>query len=180
MPVSKDIMNEVTPLSDKDCFVIIERKKSHFDYPLHVHNEFELNYVENAAGAQRVVGDSVEEIGNRDLVLITDSNLEHAWVNHHIVPGDIYEVTLQFHPELFQEGFILKNQFLPVKRMMEQARHGLAFSEEAVVRIRPLLRHLVGQTDGFRKVLYFLELLNELAKDTGARVLSHSDRKSVV
>lgn len=174
MPAEKNILNEVTPLSDKDCFILIERKKHHFDYPLHIHQDFELNYVENAAHAQRIIGDSVEEIGEQDLVLITDGNLEHAWVNHNVVPGDIYEITIQFHPELFKDGFVNKNQFLFIKQMLDKAKHGLLFSPEAIRRVRPILTELVEQTDSFRKVLIFLGLLNELARDTKSRILSHS------
>lgn len=171
---NRETLNEITPLSDKDCFIIIERKKSYFDYPVHIHHEYELNFVENAAHAQRIVGDSVEEIGARDLVLITDSNLEHAWVNHQVEPGDIYEVTIQFHPELFGNSIIDKNQFFYIRKMLENARHGLVFSEKVIEKIRPILLELVGEMDSFQKVLLFLQLLNELSRDENARVLSHS------
>ena len=59
-----NIFREVTPLSAEDCFVIRSRVKSEFNYPVHVHPEFELNYIENAPGAQRLIGDSLEEIGD--------------------------------------------------------------------------------------------------------------------
>ena len=52
--------------------------KSGFNFPLHVHMEFELNYLENAAGAIRIVGDSVEEIDDLDLVLIAGGT-KHAY-----------------------------------------------------------------------------------------------------
>ena len=42
--------------------------------------EFELNYLENAAGAIRIVGDSVEEIDDLDLVLIAGGT-KHAYSN---------------------------------------------------------------------------------------------------
>lgn len=57
-----DVLKETTPLSSEDCFLVMQRPKSGFNFPLHVHMEFELNYLENAAGAIRIVGDSVEEI----------------------------------------------------------------------------------------------------------------------
>ena len=69
MSPSEDYLREVTPLGDDDCFMIISRpQKRGFDFPLHVHPEFELNYLEGAAGALRIAGDSVEEIENHDLV----------------------------------------------------------------------------------------------------------------
>lgn len=64
-----DVLKETTPLSSEDCFLVMQRPKSGFNFPLHVHMEFELNYLENAAGAIRIVGDSVEEIDDLDLVL---------------------------------------------------------------------------------------------------------------
>ena len=67
---SVDVLREITPLSPEDCFLVMQRPKRSFSYPLHVHPEFELNYLENAAGAIRIVGDSVEEMEELDLLLV--------------------------------------------------------------------------------------------------------------
>ena len=56
------IIREIIPLSESDCFYIADRHKNEFVYPLHSHKEFELNYIENAEGVRRIVGDSVEII----------------------------------------------------------------------------------------------------------------------
>lgn len=48
---SVDVLREITPLSPEDCFLVMQRPKRSFSYPLHVHPEFELNYLENAGGA---------------------------------------------------------------------------------------------------------------------------------
>ena len=61
-PVESRIIREITPLSEKDCFYIADRHKTEFTYPIHCHKEFELNFVENAAGVRRIVGDSVETV----------------------------------------------------------------------------------------------------------------------
>ena len=74
-PLSNQIIREITPLSDKDCFYIAERYKTEFTYPIHNHSEFELNFTEKAAGVRRIVGDSSEVIGDYDLVLITGKDL---------------------------------------------------------------------------------------------------------
>lgn len=77
--MNKHIITEISPLSEKDCLFIVERYKTEFTYPLHNHKEYELNFVENGAGVRRIVGDSVEEIGDYDLVLLCGDNLEHVW-----------------------------------------------------------------------------------------------------
>lgn len=95
-----DVLKETTPLSSEDCFLVMQRPKSGFNFPLHVHMEFELNYLENAAGAIRIVGDSVEEIDDLDLVLIAGGT-KHAYSNHKCPCNGIFEITIQFHKSLF-------------------------------------------------------------------------------
>ena len=53
---SNHIIREITPLSDKDCFYIVERYKTEFTYPLHCHAEYELTFIEKGAGVKRIVG----------------------------------------------------------------------------------------------------------------------------
>ena len=73
--INTELFKEVSPLSAKDCFILIERQKSNFNFPIHIHPEYELNYIENAKGAQRIVGDSIEEIEEEELVLVTNPQL---------------------------------------------------------------------------------------------------------
>ena len=70
-PLSNQIIREITPLSDKDCFYIAERYKTEFTYPIHNHSEFELNFTEKAAGVRRIVGDSSEAVSYTHLTLPT-------------------------------------------------------------------------------------------------------------
>ncbi|MCR5180560.1 MAG: AraC family transcriptional regulator, partial [Bacteroidaceae bacterium] len=90
------VMREITPLSDSDCFYLADRHKSSFEFPIHNHPEFELNFIAGAAGVRRTVGDSSETIGDYDLVLITSPNLEHVWEQGECHSTDIREITIQF------------------------------------------------------------------------------------
>ena len=62
--VESRVIHEITQLMGKDVLYIAERHKKEFTYPIHNHEVYELNFVENAAGVRRVVGDSNEVIGN--------------------------------------------------------------------------------------------------------------------
>ena len=104
--MNKHIITEISPLSEKDCLFIVERYKTEFTYPLHNHKEYELNFVENGAGVRRIVGDSVEEIGDYDLVLLCGDNLEHVWEQGNCQSKQIREITIQFSPDLFSNNFI--------------------------------------------------------------------------
>ena len=53
------VLHEITPLGEHDFMYVADRHKTEFDYPIHQHEIFELNYVGGASGSRRVVGDSM-------------------------------------------------------------------------------------------------------------------------
>ena len=167
-----NVLNEITPLSEKDFFYIVERHKKEFTYPVHLHKEFELNFIENGAGVRRIVGDSVETIGNYDLVLIGGQELEHVWEQGECRTDDIREITIQFSRDMFSPDQLAKTQFIAIRKMLQQAEHGIAFSLPTIVKVYHLIDTLPTQQDRFRQFLQFLMLLNELACSDGARVLA--------
>jgi AraC-like DNA-binding protein len=169
-----EILHEITPLSDKDCFYVVERNKSEFTFPLHKHVECELNYIEHAEGVRRTVGDSVEIIGNYDMVLITGKELEHTWENYQCTSHEIREITIQFAPELFFQNFMNKHQFNSIKVMLERAQKGLVFPLNTILSVRPLLNSLSHENQGFYAVMNFLSMLYELSLSSDVRTLSSS------
>lgn len=168
------IIQEITPLSEQDCFYIADRKKAAFTYPIHKHEEFELNFTENASGVRRIVGDHSEIIGDYDLVLICSSNLEHVWEQHDCKSEEIREITIQFSKNFLEQTILLKNQFLPIKKMLEKAQNGLAFPLKTIMKVHHLLDKLSKQSKDFYAVLDFYSLLYELSISDGAHVLSSS------
>jgi len=169
-----DVLNEITPLSEKDCFYIVERHKTEFNFPVHQHRDFELNFIEHAAGAQRVVGDNLEEIGEYDLVLIGGENLEHAWKQGHCTSQDIREITIQFSADLFPESLLSKNQFTTIRQMLEKARLGLSFPMSTIMDVYSLLNSLVDMNEKFYQFLNFLSMIYKLSLSDEAKVLASS------
>src|SRR5688500_18593251 len=94
-----EILKELIPLTQSDCFTVFSRLKENFDFPLHYHDEMELNMIVNGKSAQRVIGDHISEIGDIELVLV-GSSLQHAWFSHKCKTKAIREVTVQFHKDL--------------------------------------------------------------------------------
>lgn len=41
----ENILTEVPPITGQDSFVIFERHKNRFNFPIHIHKEYELNYI---------------------------------------------------------------------------------------------------------------------------------------
>ena len=168
------LLTEITPLSEKDCFYIVERHKSEFLFPLHTHRDFELNFIENGRGVRRVVGDSVEEIGDYELTLVAGESLVHAWDQGSCTNPDVREVTIQFAPELFSPELLGKNQFSSIRKMLARANHGLTFSLKTIMKVYSMLDILASQTERFEQFLCFLKILNELSLAEDSRVLASS------
>lgn len=168
------VMREITPLSDKDCFYIGERIKTEFTYPIHNHDEFELNFIEHAAGVRRVVGDSAEVIGDFDLVLITGRDLEHVWEQHECTSKRIHEITIHFSSKLFSESMINKNLLESIRKMFEKAQNGLSFPMTAIMKVYSHLTSLSSE-QGFYAFIKFLTILYELSLYTDeAKALASS------
>lgn len=170
-----DIFREKSPLTTQDCFVVFDRRKTSFTFPIHVHPEYELNYVEGAMGAQRIIGDSTENIGERDLVLIANPYLKHAWRDGECQSNDIHEITVQFHPSLMGQ-FLEKKQFQSIQVLFSKASRGLVFGEKTIDRILPLLRIMTLEKDSFYSVMKLFVILYELSKGDDIRELSRSPK----
>ena len=165
-------MKEITPLTSSDCFTLFSRTKTEFDFPLHYHEELELNFIENASGAMRVIGDHISEIDNLELVLV-GSNLPHVWQTHKCKSKQISEITIQFHKDLFDEKLLHRNQLSFIRSMLEKSSRGILFSRQTIKHIAPRLINLQ-QKHGFDSVLELLSILHELSISSNKHTLSAS------
>lgn len=171
--MTNQIITEITPLSEKDCYYLVDRYKDRFTFPIHRHAEYELNFLANCRGSRRVVGDSVEEIGDYDLALM-GNGIEHGWEQHNCTNDKIREITIQFSKDLFGESFLAKNQLSSIRKMLERSSNGIVFSGESILRVYNKLDALTKIDSGFRGMLALMEILYDLAEDGDYRVLSTS------
>lgn len=178
--VQQTVIHEITPLMGKDVLYIADRKKKEFTYPIHNHEIYELNFVEHAPGVRRIVGDSNEIIGEYDLVLITSANLEHVWEQNTCTSDNIHEITVQFDFNMNEDNFFGRNPFHSMRKMMDRAKKGLAFSMEAIMQVYSKLETLSTIKDGFYAVIRFMEILHELSLQPGSRELSSSSFAKVI
>lgn len=164
------LLREITPLTQSDCFTLFSRMKSEFDFPLHYHEEFELNFIQNAKNARRVIGDHIEDIDELELVLV-GSNLQHAWFTHHCKSKEIREITIQFHKDLFDEKLLRRNQLSFIRTMLEKSLRGILFSKETTQLLAPRIIEL-NQKQGFDSVLELMSILHDLSISRNMRILS--------
>ena len=173
------IIHEITPLMGKDVLYIADRHKKEFTYPIHNHSVYELNFVENAKGVRRIVGDSQEVIGDYDLCLITSPDLEHVWEQNECHSGDIREITVQFDFSMSDKTLFGRNPYASITRMMQEAKKGLSFPLQAIMKVYGMLDTLSSVKDGFYAVQQFLTILYELSRCENVRTLASSSYAKV-
>jgi len=170
----RESFTEITRLEPLDIFYVGERHKTYFEYPAHSHEVYELNFVENAAGATRTIGDSHETIGNLDLVLMTGAKLVHVWEQGTCPEQDIHEITIHIDPVTFHGALMDKRAFVSIRRMIERAQRGLAFPEAAIQILHEDIINLAHSNDSFASVIRLFNLLYRLSLVDDARELSSS------
>jgi len=166
------IHREITPLSENDCFMVFDRFKSEFTYPVHFHPEYELNFISNASGAKRIVGDHIDEIGELELVLV-GPNIFHCWEDYHNNKKQIHEITIQFPADLIGEGLLSKNIFKPIKELFRHAQRGVAFSVPTIKQVEEKLL-TISKKSGFDSILELQSLLFDLATSRNQRLLTNA------
>lgn len=172
-----NVLKEITPLTSSDCFTIFTRTKTEFDFPLHYHEEMELNLIINAKGARRVVGDHMEEIDDAELVLV-GSNLPHVWKTHKCKSQEIHEITIQFHKDLFDEKMLRRNQLHFIRDMFEKSKRGILFSKTTTQQLSGRLKHLRNK-QGFDSVLELMSILHDLSISRNMRILSDASFSNI-
>lgn len=168
----RSLYREITPLNSSDCFTVFKRKKKEFDFPLHTHEEYELNFIVNASGAKRIVGDNVEIIEEMELALI-GSNLPHGWFTHECSSQEIEEITVQFHRDLFDEKFLKRNQLSHIRALLERSAKGIVFSRDTTQSFKQRFE-LLSTRSGFDSVLELMSILHDLALSRNMRTLSNT------
>lgn len=169
------VLREITPLGDNDFMYVADPRKKEFNFPIHQHEIFELNFIAGATGCRRVVGDSSEVIGDLDLVLITSPNLEHVWEQHECKSDDIHEVTVQFFLDFDSPTSpFCKNPYKSIYQMLIRAKRGLAFPNEAIMMVYHRIARLSSIEEGFLAVQELFSILYELSKFDNARELASS------
>lgn len=170
--LEENIHREITPLSNDDSFMVFDRVKDEFDFPVHFHPEFELNFIANGKGVRRVIGDSFEEITDLELVLV-GPNLYHGWEQHKCQSKNIREITVQFHNDLFDETLLSRRIMKPIKDMFLRSAHGILFSRSTTSDFYDRIVK-ISRIDGMDYFLELVSLLHDLANSRNQRLLSNN------
>lgn len=161
-------IKEITPIKSDDPFVILKHENALFDYPLHFHNEYELNLITNFKG-KRTVGDSVEVCENTDLTLL-GPELKHFWKSDHAISRACV-VTIQFQEHFLHSKIMSYSVSKDIKKLLELSKRGITFSNPTRDVVIDLMQSINGN-ETFKDFLTFLEVLHILSTSKDTKVLS--------
>lgn len=168
--MSKNFHREITPLAPEDSFLVFDRVKDDFDFPIHFHPEYELNFISNGKGVRRIVGDSMEEIDDIELVLV-GPNLVHGWELHHCNNKEIHEITIQFHDDLFGSKMLSRRIFKPIKDMFDRSNYGIVFSKKISLELNERIK-AISKIDSIDYFMELISILQDLANSRNQKLLS--------
>ncbi|AXG72911.1 AraC family transcriptional regulator [Flavobacterium arcticum] len=161
---------EIPPLTKGDSFLVFDRVKDSFDFPIHYHPEYEINFILNGKGVKRIVGDHIDEINDIELVLV-GPNLYHGWELNRCINKKIHEITIQFHNDLFNDSLLSRRIMMPIKDMFNRANHGILFSEKVGAELADRLVR-ISKLDGMDYFLEIISILHDMANSRNQQLLS--------
>jgi len=161
---------EIPPLTKGDSFLVFDRLKDTFEFPIHYHPEYEINFILGGKGVKRIVGDHIEEIDDVELVLV-GPNLYHGWELNKCKNKNIHEITIQFHNDLFSETLLARRIMMPIKEMFNRANHGILFSKKTGTELGERLSR-ISKRDGMDYFLEIISILHDMANSRNQRLLS--------
>ena len=164
------VHREITQLSPEDSFLVYERVKDDFDFPVHFHPEYELNFIYKGEGVRRIIGDHSSVISDAELVLV-GPNLTHGWELNKCTCKEIYEITVHIQQDLLNEKMLSRRIFKRIRDMFNRSKHGILFSQETTMKVMPRLM-VLPKLNGINYFLEFISILNDLAGSENQTLLS--------
>ncbi len=142
-----------------------------FTAPYHYHPEFELTLILEGDG-KRYTGSHMADFKAGDLVLL-GPHLPHCWK----LEGDQEErtkahtIVIQFAGDFLGADFFSRAELAPIDKLLQRSICGIQFRRPTRETVRERMQLLAREDNDFRRLMGFLEILQELALSKDAVIL---------
>lgn len=126
----------------------------------HFHPELELVYVNKGRG-KRHIGNHLSYFNNSQLLLI-GSNLPHNGFTDRLTTNGS-QTLVQFRDDFMGKEFFEVPEMRPVKELLDRSKKGVLFGIPTKQKLGKKIQKLT-EKKGFQQILFFLEILHQLAK----------------
>ena len=173
----KNIMKEQLLMSESSPLKARFYDYLHFTYPWHFHSEYEIIYIGESTGT-RFVGNSIEKYSAGDILLI-GSNLPHYMKSDEIYHAEnstlrVKGTIIQFEKEFMQHAVNYYPQFVRIKNLLEESRHGVLFPAACSAKLVDLLC-TIPLENGMDQITTFLQLLKVMSEIHCRKTISTPD-----
>ncbi|WP_282147824.1 AraC family transcriptional regulator [Algibacter lectus] len=135
-------------------------EKLEFETPWHYHPEWELTFITESTGI-RSVGNSIKAYHPGELVLL-GPNLPHCWKTNKTTKQLAKSTVIQFDKNLLGEGWMEKEEFLLIKKLLCKSSYGLIFNENVSTIYGEKMVLMKGMSPTLR-IIEVIKLLHELS-----------------
>lgn len=163
---------EALPLNQQSSYTLRVFEELEFTAPFHFHPEFELTAILKGKG-NRFVGDHMASFDAGDLLLL-GSNLPHCWKSETNITHEIsaYSVVIQFKQDFLGDNFWNKYEMQNLMQLLEKSQLGIQFTGNDTSETIHKMLELTTIDDPFKRLLTFLDILNDLALSKTYKILN--------
>lgn len=153
-----DIQQEITPVESDDLFVVLDHNDAKFDYPIHCHEEYEINLVLHSKG-KHIISTQEEPFAEVDMVIIAPF-VPHVWKGQE--EGNRV-ITVQFSGKMLDFPMLKLRQFRSIEEFLRAAvpaaKYHLSEDDPLVGEVLAL-----AEARNFDATVAFLRLLNSMSE----------------
>lgn len=163
---------EALPLNQQSSYTLRVFEELEFTAPFHFHPEFELTAILKGKG-NRFVGDHMASFDAGDLLLL-GSNLPHCWKSETNTTHEIsaHSVVIQFKQDFLGDNFWNKFEMQNLMQLLEKSQLGIQFTGNDTSEVINKMLELTTIDDPFKRLLTFLDILNDLALSKTYKILN--------
>lgn len=140
----------------------------------HYHPEVELTLIRKGTGI-RLVGDSVEQFEDNDLVLL-GAGLPHYWRSDAIYFKDeprmrVEAVAIHFKEDCWGRDFLEMPEFTSVKKLLLDSKRGIEITGKTKKSLIPVMEAML-KAQNAKRVIVLLDMLQQIAASKEMKILS--------
>ena len=137
-------------------------EKLEFETPWHYHPEWELTFITESTGI-RSVGNSIQAYHPGELVLL-GPNLPHCWKTNRTTKQLAKSTVIQFRKDLLGEGWMEKEEFSLINKLLCMSKNGLIFNEKISTIIGEKMVSMKDMSS-LSKIIEIIKILHELSSE---------------
>ncbi len=154
---------------NENSFRVFHKTQGKQNTPLHYHPNYEMNFVIKGNG-RRIIGNNIEEFEAGDLILLAP-NIPHRWKNTRSSQDEYSSLVIQWEKDFLGNAWQCTPEFKSIGKLLDLSSRGIKFDRYYAKEIKKNQMALL-KLSPFNRLIFFLQLLNELAKASEFRTLS--------